>query len=248
MKLLNKIISTTCIIIGFWGAVTGQIVGEIEYDRTIYYSRIIDGLPYLTKEEKDRQKLSWGKDEGSSYPYILQFTDSLSLYTYGEKEKEYSYSWKKDEFLLLRDAVNKRMMNQQVLGGKLYVVEDDTPLTKWKILNEIREVEGYLCMKAETRDPLKEQIIHAWFTTEIPISGGPEGFGGLPGMILMLEINEGTAIIEAKKVVLDTPPKFDIPKKIKGKRVSQQEYLAVLEKYFNQCLDGKRNPFWQTRY
>jgi len=149
---------------------TGQLKGQIEFDRTVYYSRIIDGLPYLTEEEKDRQKLTWGKDEGWSHPYILQFDDDKTLYTYGEREKSSAYSWKQDEFLLIQDRANDRIKHQTVLGGKLYVVEDDTPKRKWKILNEIREVEGYLCMKAETRDTVKNQVIHAWFTSEIPVS------------------------------------------------------------------------------
>jgi len=41
---------------------------------------------------------------------------------------------------------------------------------------------------------------------------------------------------------------FKEPKKIKGKKVNTEEYVAVLDKYFKQCIDGERNPFWQTRY
>jgi len=64
----------------------------------------------------------------------------------------------------------------------------------------------------------------------------------------MLEINNGTAIIEASKVTLDDPIEFKVPKKIKGKKVSSVEYLAVLDKYLKQCIEGERNPFWQIRY
>jgi len=225
-----------------------QIVGEVEYDRKVYYSRIIDGLPYLSEEEKDRQKLTWGKDEGWSHPYILQFDDTKTLYTYGEREKTYAYSWKQDEFLLIQDRANKKVLHQRVLGGKLYRIEDDEPKHKWKILNEIREVAGYLCMKAETVDSIKGQTLHAWFTTEIPLASGPEGLGGLPGLILMLEVNDGTAIIEASKVTLKEEVEFKEPKKIKGKKVSTEEYAVALEKYFKQCIEGERNPFWDSRY
>lgn len=225
-----------------------QTSGEIKYDRKVYYSRIIDGLPYLSDEEKARQKLTWGKDEGWSQPYVLQFDDKQSVYTYGEKEKTYAYSWKKDEYWLMHDQENGQIKHQKVLGGKLYLVEDEQPQQKWKILNEIREVAGHLCMKAETQDTIKGQTIHAWFTTEIPVGIGPEGFGGLPGAILMLEINDGTALIEASEVNLDTTVSIETPKKIKGKKVNTAEYTAVLEKYFKQCLEGERNPYWQARY
>ena len=228
-----------------------QATGEIVYDRTVYYSKILDALPYLSEEERDRQKLTWGKDEGWSHPYVLQFDGEKSLYTYGEEERSYAYSWKKDEYLLLEDYANKRIKHQVVVGGKLYVINDETPKKKWKILNEIREVEGYLCMKAETVDTIKNQVVHAWFTSEIPVASGPEGYGGLPGLILMLEINDGTAVIEASKVTYNSEGEsvpLNIPKKIKGKDVTAAGYSEVLDKYFKQCIDGERNPYWQSRY
>lgn len=233
----------------FSSASFAQIKGEVKYDRTVYYSKIIDALPYLSDEEKDRQKLTWGKDEGWSQPYVLQFDAQKTLYTYGEEERSYAYSWKKDEFLLIQDLQNKRIQHQLVLGSKLFLIEDEVPETKWKILNEIREVEGYLCMKAETTDTIKGQVIHAWFTTEIPVSSGPEGLGGLPGLILMLEINDGTAVIEASEVDLEVEEvSFNEPKKIKGKKITSEEYATTLDKYFKQCIDGERNPYWQARY
>jgi len=246
MKLVLAIIGSFITVLP---NLISQATGEVVYDRTVYYSKILDGLPYLSEEERDRQKLTWGKDEGWSHPYVLQFDEEKSLYTYGEEERSYAYSWKKDEYLLLEDRANNRIKHQVVLGGKLYVINDDTPKKKWKILNEIREVEGYLCMKAETIDTIKNQVVHAWFTSEIPVASGPEGFGGLPGLILMLEINNGTAVIEASKVTFDSDEiEFKIPKKIKGKDITSEGYSEALDKYFKQCIDGERNPFWQSRY
>jgi len=86
---------------------------------------------------------------------------------------------------------------------------------------------------------------------EIPVARGPEGYGGLPGLILMLEINDGTAVIEASKVTYNTEGEginLKIPKKIKGKDVTSEVDTDVLDKYFKQCIDGERNPFWQSRY
>jgi len=221
--------------------------GVITYDRTLYYTKVIDGLPYLSEEERDRQKLTWGKDEGRAHPYILQFTPEQSIYTYGEKEREYSFSWKQQEFLLIHNLAEQTITQQRVMGGGLFVIEDEEPSYKWKILNEIREVAGYLCFKAETIDTIKKQTIHAWFTNEIPIASGPEGFGGLPGMILMIDINEGTAIIEATSVKIEDP-KIELPKKIKGKKLSLADYADRTQKYIEQCVEGERNPFWRLRY
>ena len=225
----------------------GQQAGQIKYDRTTFYSKIIDELPYLSEEERDRQKLTWGKDEGWAHPYILQFSPEKTLYTYGEREREYNFSWKQEEFLLIHDLQEDHIKHQRVVGGSLFVIEDKRPDYQWKIHNEIREVAGFICMKAEAIDSIKNQTIHAWFTTEIPVSSGPEGFAGLPGMILMLDVNNGTAIIEATEVIMDEVT-FDEPKKIKGKQIAYAEYQEVLQTYMERCIEGERNPYWRLRY
>jgi GLPGLI family protein len=74
------------------------------------------------------------------------------------------------------------------------------PKYKWKILNELKDIEGYVCMKAETKDTVNNVVIHAWFTDKIPVMSGPEGFSGLPGMILALDFNDDDVNIVATKV------------------------------------------------
>ena len=149
--------------------------------------------------------------------------------------------------MLIHNLKEKTITQQRVLGGGLFVIKDKEPAYKWKILNELREVAGYLCFKAETIDSLKNQTIHAWFTNEVPIASGPEGFGGLPGMILMIDINNGTAIIEATSVNLKDA-NIELPKKIKGKTITFDEYANRTQKYIEQCIEGERNPFWRLRY
>lgn len=57
-----------------------------------------------------------------------------------------------------------------------------------------------------------------------------------------------TTIIEASEITLDEPIAFKMPKKIKGKEVSYSAYRSMLHKFYEQRIDGKRNPFWQSRY
>ena len=75
----------------------------------------------------------------------------------------------------------------------------------------------------------KEIAITAWYTPEIPVSQGPEGYWGLPGLIL--EVNDGKTIILCSKVVLNPKEKGDIKASTKGKVISQKEYdEAVVKK------------------
>jgi GLPGLI family protein len=72
----------------------------------------------------------------------------------------------------------------------------------------------------------KEVLITAWYTPEIPVNQGPEGYWGLPGLIL--EVNDGKTIILCSKVVLNTKEKAEIKAPNVGKEVTQKEYDEIV--------------------
>lgn len=72
----------------------------------------------------------------------------------------------------------------------------------------------------------KEITITAWYTPEIPINQGPEGYWGLPGLIL--EVNDGKTIILCSKVILNPKDKVEIKAPTKGKEVSQAAYDQIV--------------------
>ncbi len=225
--------------------------GVITYNRKTDWVSIMTKLPWMAEEDINRAKLnfaSWDKGEGTNY--LLHFNSNESLYIKKEEEEsDGGYSWSDSKFALQRNYKTGKVYDWIETLGKKYIIKDELPKYKWKILNEIREIEGYLCMKAETTDSIKNQTIHAWYTDAIPFNGGPEGFGGLPGTILELNINEGDAIITATNIDLTLPDgKLPAPKKIKGKEIDLLGYTALLQKYINESIDGKRNPYWRIRY
>jgi GLPGLI family protein len=74
----------------------------------------------------------------------------------------------------------------------------------------------------------KEITITAWYTPEIPVSQGPEGYWGLPGLIL--EVNDGKTTILCSKIVLNPKEKAEIKAPSNGKEVSQKEYDEIVTK------------------
>lgn len=74
----------------------------------------------------------------------------------------------------------------------------------------------------------KEITITAWYTPEIPINQGPEGYWGLPGLIL--EVNDGKTTILCSKVVLNAKDKAAIKAPTNGKEVTQKEYDETVMK------------------
>ena len=59
--------------------------------------------------------------------------------------------------------------------------EEMIPQMEWELLDESREIKGYICYRAECDFRGRRWI--AWYTPEIAIMDGPWKFGGLPGMI-----------------------------------------------------------------
>lgn len=86
----------------------------------------------------------------------------------------------------------------------------------------------------------KEITITAWYTPEIPVNQGPEGYWGLPGLIL--EVNDGKTIILCSKVVLNPKEKTEIKAPSKGKTVSQKEYDDIVVKKMEEFREMNQGP------
>jgi len=224
--------------------------GVITYNRKTDYIKIMSALPWMTSEEIDRRKLTWGTWESKGTDYNLYIKGDKTLYTQKPKEENTGgYSWKQEKIHMIRDFKKKEMTDLLETLGSTYLIKDKIQKRKWKILNEIKEIEGYLCMKAETTDTVKNQVIHAWFSDAINMSGGPEGYDGLPGMILELNINDDSAVITATDIQLETEDKkLPLPKKMKGKEVDSEKFNNLVSKYLKDKIEGKENPYWRIRY
>lgn len=85
----------------------------------------------------------------------------------------------------------------------------------------------------------KEILITAWYTPEIPVNQGPEGYWGLPGLIL--EVNDGKTIILCSKVVMNTKEKADIKAPNTGKVVTQKEYDEIVTAKMKEMQDMQRS-------
>lgn len=96
----------------------------------------------------------------------------------------------------------------------------------------------------------KEITITAWYTPEIPVNQGPEGYWGLPGLIL--EVNDGKTIILCSKLVLNPKEKTEIKAPSKGKVVSQNEYDEIMVKKMEEFREmnqgGRGGAGFQVRF
>jgi GLPGLI family protein len=106
-----------------------------------------------------------------------------------------------------------------------FLVNDSMKKIQWKIMDEVRTIEGYSCRKAVCK-LFDSVVVVAFYTDRIPVSGGPELFSGLPGMILQIAIPRLATTWVAKSVVVTMPAPTDLAAPAKGKVTN----LADLQK------------------
>ena len=70
--------------------------------------------------------------------------------------------------------------------------------------------------------------IIVWFTPEIPVSSGPAGYGGLPGLIVHLDKDDGAVQISLSSIVMRDIEKGEIEEPKKGKEVTQEEFDEIV--------------------
>jgi len=227
--------------------------GVVTYERVQHWAKIIQRLPFLSKEEKDRVAMTWGNNnEGWKTKMKLFMSPTQSLYTHESEQgqsEDGQYSWRNDDLIIHRNFEQGRKTELIEMLGKTYLVEDSLVKPKWKILNQLKDIAGYVCMKAETVEPIKGQKLTAWFAGDIPVSAGPEQSFGLPGLIMELDINDGDVVITATNVEWKSVEKeASLPKKLKGKKISGAEYDSLLRNHITISTKAQRNPYWSLRY
>jgi len=226
--------------------------GYIRYLRTGNWAKQMAAVDYLSKQQRDRMMYMWGnRSEYKSFTN-LWFSPAGSKYEDSEEKADRDdegYNWRKEEYTIMRNFETQTIHEVIKMLGKVYIIDDSLNFPNWKILNDMKEVAGHICMNAFYEDTLKMQKITAWYALDLPVSTGPERLGGLPGVILEIDINDGAMVITAEKLELKPlTTELDLPKKVKGKKINEKQYYGLLKKHFDERREAEQPPFWDIRY
>ena len=194
----------------------------------------------IYKEEEKLDALEQGG--GTGFRMMSSFSGGGGTYYKNVKEKSYTVDKELmgKEFLIKDTLTNmkwKMEAETRLIGGyNCYKATAIMPVSKTDFRNfrpredKNAKGEGSKDKKLEEGEKKssildmievpKEQTITAWYTPEIPVSQGPEGYWGLPGLIL--EVNDGKTVILCSKVVLNPKEKVVIKPASKGKVISQK--------------------------
>jgi GLPGLI family protein len=115
--------------------------------------------------------------------------------------------------------------------GKQFIIQSESlPASKWKTTGRQKKILGMPCMEATMMDENGQYQIMAWYTTSIPVSSGPDGMSGLPGMIMEVSIGQTMMITAVKVEPIDAKMLTHVKPPAKGKKVTAKEYDTIMQK------------------
>ena len=219
--------------------------GSIVYEKTVnMYALIkrgqVSGKNVIGQEQQLLDAYQAKHSQFKTYKSTLTFADGKTLFT---PEAIQSESLGGMRFLpaagqlniVYADQVGHQTVSQKNVFDELFLLKDSTRSIRWKITDETREVAGYTCRRANAL-VLDSIYVVAFYTEAIHIPGGPESFGGLPGMILEVALpheNINWHAVSVTEAVI-TPP---VPP-YKGKLVHRQQLLDAI----NKGVNGSQTP------
>lgn len=147
-------------------------------------------------------------------------------------------------------------LSEEEIFGKEFLVSDELPKWNWTMTDETKKIGNYTCYKATAivkvtdeqrtayekrkaeadKNPKRVMIIDeprdysvtAWYTPDIPVGHGPEGFWGLPGLIL--ETSDGHRTTLCSKIIVNPKEKPEIYQPKTGEKVTRKAFDEIQEK------------------
>ncbi|WP_407481637.1 GLPGLI family protein [Elizabethkingia meningoseptica] len=123
------------------------------------------------------------------------------------------------------------------IPSKGYVIyKDIVGKIDWELKEKSDKILGFKCNLATTK--FRGRNYTVWYTTEIPVPIGPWKLGGLPGLILKVDVDNGTYTFEATSIVLNSNLK--VPEKYFSVYDKNVKYIVPYEKFINYD-----NKYWE---
>ncbi len=197
----------------------------------------------LIKKKIDKDNESYLKEAFEQYKKnnpqfkvaksTLNFNMDKSLYKWPTVEETVNSNWLASDVLAdLKNTIatnfdQQTSTTQKSVYEDTYLVKDSVRKINWKITDETREIAGYECRRANAII-MDSVYVVAYYSNQIAVSGGPESFTGLPGMILGLALPHENVTWFATKVTEVTVPEKDLTAPTKGKPTDNKGLKAIL--------------------
>lgn len=180
-------------------------LNDIEYQLTFNKSNALF---------KKIEKLSMDKN-----PIVESFTEAISGFT-GE---------------VYFNNVKNEIIHNVKFSGSTFLIKKKA--INWNLSKETLQIDKFLCYKAtaeleiENSSGLHNLTIVAWYAPEISLPYGPDGYGGLPGLILQLENNGIMTTLKRVEFLSNEEIQINFP--LKGNEIEEEAFNALTKESFD---------------
>jgi len=228
-----------------------QKQGKVVYERVAQLNIQLSG---------DNDEIARMLPKSRTDKFELSFGNNQSLWMHAEEEMDndmgggglqIKMAGPGQNDVVFYDFNTAKRVEQRELFDKKFIIEDSVRKLSWKLSDETQTILGHVCRKATTqrigqrmqmtmengkmerKEVSDTTPIVAWFTTDIPVSAGPEVQGQLPGLILALDLNNGRMVYKATEIS-DKIDVASIKAPTKGKKVTNEEFRAETSKMMDE--------------
>lgn len=198
----------------------GTIQKEINKNNTAFYT------PLLDQYKKEHPQFKVVKS-------TLYFSRNKTLFK-PEAENSNSGNFMEDSpngnqiNIIYQDLATNQQITQKKVFEETFLVKDTARVINWKITSETRDIAGYTCRRANA--VIMDSIyVVAFYTDQIAVSGGPESFSGLPGMILGVALPHENVTWFAKTVTDKPIESTLVVPPVKGKPATNKSLQLILK-------------------
>lgn len=234
--------------------------GKISYDRISKLQFSFAGLPggmeqQMPSSRTDKFELTYGNNQSLWKQAENESDDNENSFQSENGAHVRMIVAGSNDVLYCNLETGKKVESRELMD-KVFIVEDSISKMKWKMAGETKSILGHNCMKAtatriskrtlmnmdngvmERKEIEDTSLIVAWFATDIPVSAGPGEFQGqLPGLILEMDIKDGTQVFKA--TAISEKADLAIIKEPAGKkRYTAAEFKTERDKMMNEMNQG----------
>ena len=151
------------------------------YNNAQNSTKILASYDVILNTESPRTLKGYIEGDSKEFYYVTHFKQSNnSILNDMGNEMEIQLGSKPQ--IIYTSFIDSTLYSTKKLKGTNYIIREDLPVFKWKIMNERKKINDFNCTKATTTFRGRSYI--AWFTEDIPVQIGPYKFNGLPGFIV----------------------------------------------------------------
>ncbi|MFW5761151.1 MAG: GLPGLI family protein [Cyclobacteriaceae bacterium] len=180
------------------------IIDTVRLEILYQFDYIEDTLKY-DENLTDQQVLQIGFHSSKYFSKLLYDNDSINTILIEQNAKNiFATPQGAAMYEIIRDKKTKTFEVTYRSDDIVFRYFEDIPELRWVIENDRKTIREYSCQKASTT--FRGRKYEAWFTPEIPIREGPYKFGGLPGLILVMQDSQKQFVYTCMGIIKTKEP------------------------------------------